>query len=94
MQAVFGIPIERYHSVSTTSCTELSSTPLEGEMTMSKQSIENNRKKGISGVAVPAGIFIGMGIGFLVDNIAAGLFLGLGGGFLGMIVLRIILGEW
>ena len=61
---------------------------------MSEQSVKNNRHKGASGIAVPAGIFIGMGIGFVVDNIAAGLFLGLGGGFLGMIALRIILGEW
>ncbi|MFC2017673.1 hypothetical protein ACFLTQ_00005 [Chloroflexota bacterium] len=61
---------------------------------MSEQSLETKRQKGISGVAVPAGIFIGMGIGLLVDNLTAGLFLGLGGGFLGLIILRIMLGEW
>ena len=60
---------------------------------MSKQEQEK-KQKGLSGIAVPAGIFIGMGVGFLVDNLTAGLFLGLGGGFLGMIILRIILGEW
>ena len=59
--------------------------------TQSKQQKKNN---GVSGVAVPAGIFIGMGVGFLIDNLTAGIFLGLGGGFLGMIILRIILGEW
>jgi hypothetical protein len=45
-------------------------------------------------VAIPAGLFIGMGVGFLVDNIAAGIFIGLGGGFLammiGMLILRIM----
>lgn len=61
---------------------------------MPEQSDKSKGQKGVSGVAVPAGIFIGMGIGFLVDNITAGLFLGLGGGFLGMIILRIALGEW
>ena len=61
---------------------------------MNTQSTESKTQKGVSGVAVPAGIFIGMGIGYLVDNLTAGLFLGLGGGFLLMIILRIILGEW
>jgi len=61
---------------------------------MSTQSEQLKKRKGVSGVAVPAGIFIGIGIGFLVDNITAGLFLGLGGGFLGLIILRITLGEW
>lgn len=55
---------------------------------------EPKKQKGVSGLAIPAGIFIGMGVGFLVDHLTAGIFLGLGGGFLGMIVLRIILGEW
>ena len=52
------------------------------------------KQKGVSGVAIPAGLFIGMGVGFLIDNITACLFIGLGGGFIGMIILRIILGEW
>lgn len=61
---------------------------------MSEKSMNTKNQKGVSGVAVPAGIFIGMGIGFLTDNLTAGIFLGLGGGFLGMILLRIIFGEW
>ena len=61
---------------------------------MSKQSQQSKKRKGVSGVAIPAGLFIGMGVGLLVDNLTAGLFLGLGGGFLGLIILRIILGEW
>ncbi|MFC2059823.1 hypothetical protein ACFLTZ_01860 [Chloroflexota bacterium] len=61
---------------------------------MSTQSEQPKKRKGVSGVAIPAGLFIGMGVGFLIDNIVAGLFLGLGGGFLTMIILRIKLGEW
>ena len=62
---------------------------------MSTQSEQLKKKRnGVTGLAIPAGLFIGMGVGFLVDNITAGIFLGLGGGFLGMIVLRVILGEW
>ncbi len=60
---------------------------------MSTQSEETKKQWGVTGVAIPAGLFIGMGFGFLVNNITAGIFLGLGGGFLvmfiGMLILRI-----
>jgi len=61
---------------------------------MSTQSEQPKKRKGATGLAIPAGLFIGMGVGFLIDNITAGIFLGLGGGFLGMLTLRVILGEW
>lgn len=61
---------------------------------MPTQSEQPKKHKGVSGVAIPAGLFIGLGIGFLIDNITAGIFLGLGGGFLTMLILRIKLGEW
>jgi len=61
---------------------------------MSAQPEEPKKRKGITGLAIPAGLFIGMGVGFLIDNITAGLFMGLGAGFLGMIILRLIIGEW
>ena len=58
---------------------------------MSPQSEETKKQWGVTGVAIPAGVLIGMGIGFLIDNIAAGLFLGLGGGFLVMFIGMLIL---
>ena len=58
---------------------------------MSIQSDEQKKQWGITGVAIPAGIFIGMGIGFLIGNITAGIFLGLGGGFLVMLIGMLIL---
>ena len=61
---------------------------------MSTQPEQPKKHKGVSGVAIPAGLFIGMGIGFLVNNIAAGIFLGLGAGFLVMLIVRAKLGEW
>ena len=61
---------------------------------MSTQSEEPKKRKGVTGLAIPAGLLIGMGVGFLVDNVVAGVFLGLGCGFLGMIILRVMLGEW
>jgi hypothetical protein len=51
-------------------------------------------RKGVSGVAIPAGLFIGMGVGFLIDELVAGLFIGLGAGFLVMLAIRLYTGEW
>ena len=61
---------------------------------MSAQSDDQKKDWNITGIAIPAGVLIGLGVGFLVDNVAAGIFIGLGGGFLammiGMLILRII----
>ncbi|MFC1983649.1 hypothetical protein ACFLVO_01355 [Chloroflexota bacterium] len=60
---------------------------------MPKQSDDQKKDWNITGVAIPAGLLIGLGVGFMVDNIPGGLFIGLGGGFLammiGMLILRI-----
>jgi hypothetical protein len=61
---------------------------------MSSQSGQTKKRAGVTGLAIPAGLLIGIGIGFLVDNVAAGCLIGLGAGFLGMIILRVIVGEW
>ena len=58
---------------------------------MSPQSEEQKKQWSITGVAIPAGILIGIGIGFLIGNITAGIFLGLGGGFLVMLIGMLIL---
>jgi len=42
---------------------------------------EKKDKKSMAGIFIPAGLFVGMGIGFLVDQLIAGLFIGLGAGF-------------
>lgn len=41
-----------------------------------------------SGLFIPAGLFVGMGIGFLTNNLVAGIFVGLGAGFVLMGVTR------
>jgi len=62
---------------------------------MSSQSEQpKKRKSGVTGVAIPAGLLIGIGVGVLVDEIVAGTMIGLGCGFLGLIILRVILNEW
>ena len=58
---------------------------------MSPQSEEMKKQWGITGVAIPGGLLIGIGIGFLIGNIVAGLFLGLGGGFIAMMISMLIL---
>ena len=61
---------------------------------MSTQPEKPKRGKGVTGLAIPAGLLIGIGVGILFDNTSAGVLIGLGCGFLGMIILRIILGDW
>ena len=58
---------------------------------MSPQSEEQKKQWGITGVAIPGGVLIGLGIGFLIGNIPAGLFLGLGCGFIVMMIGMLIL---
>lgn len=52
---------------------------------------EKNKKEDISGLFIPAGLFIGIGLGFALDNLVAWTLLGLGVGFLGMAIARILL---
>jgi len=49
----------------------------------SKKQNEDSR-----GLFIPAGLFIGMGIGFIVNHLVGGIFLGLGLGFLGIILIK------
>lgn len=58
---------------------------------MSPQSEEMKKQWSIAGVAIPGGVLIGMGIGFLIENIPAGLFIGLGGGFIVMMIIMLIM---
>ncbi len=43
-----------------------------------------------SGIFVPAGLFLGMGIGYLTNNFIAWLFIGLGVGFVVMALTRFV----
>jgi F0F1-type ATP synthase assembly protein I len=54
---------------------------------MEEQEIKEKKdKRGISALFVPAGLFIGMGIGFLTDKLVPGMYIGLGVGFLLFII--------
>lgn len=52
---------------------------------------QNKEKKNDAGALfIPAGLFLGFGIGFLTGNIPAWLFIGFGAGFVGFAVSKII----
>ena len=61
---------------------------------MSTQSEQTKKRTGVTGLAIPAGLLIGLGVGIVVDHTSAGVLIGLGCGFIGMMILRVILGEW
>jgi len=48
------------------------------------------KDKDPSGLLIPAGLFIGMGIGFLFDELVVGLFIGLGAGFLLLALIKLL----
>lgn len=51
---------------------------------------EKKKKEDFAGFAVPAGLFIGMGLGFLYGQFLPGLFIGLGVGFLAMMIIKLL----
>lgn len=54
---------------------------------MAKKKLKKFHKKDdATGLAIPAGLFIGMGIGFLTGSLVAWMFIGLGAGFLFMLL--------
>jgi hypothetical protein len=63
---------------------------------MAKKQIKESRRteakerRNSGALFIPAGIFIGMGVGFLVNNIPAGLFAGMGLGFLAFGITALI----
>ena len=42
---------------------------------------EKGNKSGKGAPFIPAGLFLGFGVGFLINNLPSGMFLGLGAGF-------------
>jgi hypothetical protein len=53
-------------------------------MTEEQKEKSRSRRWEAGGVLIPAGLFIGMGIGWVFGYLVQGMFIGLGVGFLGM----------
>ena len=47
-------------------------------------------RRDIGGLFIPAGLFLGMGLGFVFNQLVAGIFLGLGLGFLLFAIVSLI----
>ena len=56
---------------------------------MDNESDEARKRKDIAGLLIPAGLFIGMGLGWVFGYLVQGLFIGLGCGFLAMALVRL-----
>ena len=56
---------------------------------MADETEKNKKKWEVSGLFIPAGLFVGMGIGWALGYLVQGLFIGLGAGFLGMALTRL-----
>lgn len=51
---------------------------------------KEKRKEDAAGIFVPAGLLVGIGIGFIYNNIPAGTLIGLGAGFLAMAIVKLM----
>ena len=56
---------------------------------MTDEAEKNKKKWAVSGLFIPAGLFVGMGLGWAFGYLAQGLFIGLGAGFLAMALVRL-----
>jgi uncharacterized membrane protein len=63
------------------------------KMKKDKKEMKTFCKKTGAGLAIPAGLFVGMGIGLIFDNFIAWLFIGLGIGFIAALVLKFVFKE-
>jgi hypothetical protein len=50
----------------------------------------DKKKDGFAGLFIPAGLFIGFGLGFVFNNVPAGMFGGLGVGFLLFAIVEVM----
>lgn len=57
---------------------------------MVKRNLEKKKKEEFGALFIPAGIFLGMGFGFLFGDFIAGLFIGMGIGFLLFAITRVV----
>lgn len=51
---------------------------------------QKKRKEKDTGLFIPAGLFLGMGVGFFLNELVPGIFFGLGIGFLGMAIAEML----
>ena len=52
--------------------------------------MQKNVSQKNAGLFIPGGLLLGMGVGFLVNNITAGMFIGLGLGFIAFAIILVV----
>lgn len=62
-------------------------------MTEETEETKKGKKKGAGGLFIPAGLFLGMGIGWVFGYLVQGMFIGLGVGFLAFAIITITVKE-
>jgi F0F1-type ATP synthase assembly protein I len=60
---------------------------------LAEEGTKKSNRKAIGGILIPAGLMIGMGIGFLTDNLVPWMFIGLGAGFLGFFLVVLLVRD-
>ncbi len=54
---------------------------------------KKGKKRGAGALFIPAGLFIGMGIGWALGYLVQGMFIGLGVGFLAFAIIALMIRE-
>ena len=54
---------------------------------------KKNKRKGASALFIPAGLFIGMGLGWILGNFVSWMFIGLGVGFLLFALIMVLMKD-
>jgi hypothetical protein len=57
------------------------------------EEIKKDKRKSAGGLFIPAGLFIGMGIGWALGYLVQGLLVGLGAGFLAFAIIMLRMRE-
>ena len=58
-----------------------------------EKDLEKAKGERTSGIFIPAGLFIGMGIGWVLGYLVQGMFIGLGIGFLALAVTMLVMKD-
>ena len=60
-------------------------------MSEEDRATKKDKRRGAGGLFIPAGLFIGMGVGWAMGYLVQGMFIGLGAGFLlfGIVMLTV-----
>ena len=68
-------------------------SPEEARMVEQAGEPKKEKRRGAAGLFIPAGLFLGMGIGWALGYLVQGMFIGLGGGFLAFGIAMLVIQD-